>query len=227
MELLKSVALTGRTVVLSIHQPRNEILMIFDRLVLMNAGECAYYGSVMGAINSFRISAKEDDYGSALLSAIDSKPVAEQRRMAMMQRLRFDHSINELRIARVMNAFSIGRTNSTAHNQQRRHISMSASTASVFEEFMRKRQAAAMLPLTRRHVALATLPTLPTRSSVRFSPRIFAIMCLRAFILDLPNLPGAIFAFLLFFGGLSASFPNYTISSGFDAFVFVALVAVG
>jgi len=46
MGQLKDLSRTGRTVVLSIHQPRAEILSMFDKILLMEAGgTVAYFGS--------------------------------------------------------------------------------------------------------------------------------------------------------------------------------------
>ncbi len=41
---LRSLADSGRTVLCTIHQPRPDIFSLFDTLLLMSAGEAAYFG---------------------------------------------------------------------------------------------------------------------------------------------------------------------------------------
>ncbi|OQV11982.1 ATP-binding cassette sub-family G member 2 [Hypsibius exemplaris] len=53
MSLLSSLAETGRTIIFSIHQPRYTIYRLFDNLVLLNGGRCAYHGSSKDAIEYF------------------------------------------------------------------------------------------------------------------------------------------------------------------------------
>merc|ERR1719207_253334 len=45
MLCLKDLASTGRTVVCSIHQPGSAIYALFDRVVLMAEGKCAFFGA--------------------------------------------------------------------------------------------------------------------------------------------------------------------------------------
>ena len=49
MDLLRNVAVEGkRTVIVSIHQPRKEILDLFDRVLIMARGEVLFFGKVDG-----------------------------------------------------------------------------------------------------------------------------------------------------------------------------------
>ncbi|XP_056299344.1 broad substrate specificity ATP-binding cassette transporter ABCG2 isoform X1 [Pseudoliparis swirei] len=51
--LLKRVALSGRTVVLSIHQPRYSIYRLFDSLTLLVSGKQVYHGPAQTALDYF------------------------------------------------------------------------------------------------------------------------------------------------------------------------------
>ena len=51
--LLKDLAVSGRTVVLTIHQPSSEIFEIFDQLMLMAAGKVIYMNSADRAVDYF------------------------------------------------------------------------------------------------------------------------------------------------------------------------------
>ena len=44
-EIVKMLAKNGRTVITTIHQPSNELLMKFDKVICMCRGEIVYYGS--------------------------------------------------------------------------------------------------------------------------------------------------------------------------------------
>ncbi|KAI8616157.1 ABC-2 type transporter-domain-containing protein [Chytriomyces sp. MP71] len=50
---LKNLALTGRTVIATIHQPSSEIYHLFDDLLLMAAGEIIYAGPAKSALDYF------------------------------------------------------------------------------------------------------------------------------------------------------------------------------
>jgi ABC-type multidrug transport system ATPase subunit len=114
--LLHSVSRTGRTIVLSIHQPRSEIMALFDRIYLIRCGKLVYFGSpaesttllqagehLAGAVDALgqitpsaaadEVSDEFDDLGSLLidfLSAIQDETsdmlVQEQRRRASASR---------------------------------------------------------------------------------------------------------------------------------------------
>ncbi|EZG59147.1 putative ABC transporter [Gregarina niphandrodes] len=43
----------GRTIVCTIHQPRNEVYAMFDRLLLLRTGKCIYHGPCEGALEFF------------------------------------------------------------------------------------------------------------------------------------------------------------------------------
>ncbi|KAL5017918.1 hypothetical protein ScPMuIL_003640 [Solemya velum] len=53
MVLLKRLALRGRTVVFSIHQPRFTIFRLFDSLTLLSLGEMVYHGTASQALEYF------------------------------------------------------------------------------------------------------------------------------------------------------------------------------
>lgn len=53
MYLLKKVASKGRTIVLTIHQPRTNIFNMFDRLILLVSGRLVYFGEACAAISYF------------------------------------------------------------------------------------------------------------------------------------------------------------------------------
>lgn len=48
--LLKNVALAGKTVVSSIHQPSSEVFALFDDLFLLSGGQAVYFGRADGAV---------------------------------------------------------------------------------------------------------------------------------------------------------------------------------
>lgn len=54
MLLLRRLALKGRTVVFSIHQPRFSIYKLFDSLMLLSFGECVYHGPSQESLEYFR-----------------------------------------------------------------------------------------------------------------------------------------------------------------------------
>ena len=83
-KLLRSIALSGRTVVLSIHQPRNEILNLFDRILLMRAGELLFFGDIKSAVDEYKVPGL--DIGSELLDAISGLSVADTIDSAQRER---------------------------------------------------------------------------------------------------------------------------------------------
>jgi ABC-type multidrug transport system ATPase subunit len=52
--VLKSMALKGKTVVTTIHQPSSEIFAMFDKVLLMAEGRVAFLGSSDDACKFFR-----------------------------------------------------------------------------------------------------------------------------------------------------------------------------
>ena len=52
LQVLRSLASQGRTIVCTIHQPSSQIVNLFDKVLLMAEGKTAYLGDVPGA-NSF------------------------------------------------------------------------------------------------------------------------------------------------------------------------------
>uniref|UniRef100_A0A0U9HU30 Putative ABCG protein n=1 Tax=Chrysomela populi TaxID=154003 RepID=A0A0U9HU30_CHRPP len=50
MLLLKQMALSGRTIICSIHQPSATIFEMFDHLYVLGSGKCLYQGSVKGVL---------------------------------------------------------------------------------------------------------------------------------------------------------------------------------
>jgi ABC-type multidrug transport system ATPase subunit len=53
INLLKNLAVGGRTIVSTIHQPSSEIYQGFDRLMLLVRGNTIYQGSAKEAVESF------------------------------------------------------------------------------------------------------------------------------------------------------------------------------
>ncbi|KAJ3412935.1 hypothetical protein HDV05_008723 [Chytridiales sp. JEL 0842] len=53
IKTVRELARNGRTIVLTIHQPRSEILSLFDRILLLTKGKVAYYGAVDNIANFF------------------------------------------------------------------------------------------------------------------------------------------------------------------------------
>ncbi|KAK6187469.1 hypothetical protein SNE40_005491 [Patella caerulea] len=54
MCLLKRLALKGRTIIFSIHQPRYSIYRLFDSLMLLSAGEVVFHGPATNALDYFK-----------------------------------------------------------------------------------------------------------------------------------------------------------------------------
>ncbi|XP_046345646.1 broad substrate specificity ATP-binding cassette transporter ABCG2-like isoform X1 [Haliotis rufescens] len=54
MYLLRRLALKGRTIVFSIHQPRFSIYKVFDNLMLLSGGEVVYHGAAPDALDYFK-----------------------------------------------------------------------------------------------------------------------------------------------------------------------------
>ncbi len=50
VQILKDLALNGRTVILTIHQPRSSIFQMFDNIMLLSEGNPIYFGSSEDAI---------------------------------------------------------------------------------------------------------------------------------------------------------------------------------
>jgi ABC-type multidrug transport system ATPase subunit len=53
MQALKELAKDGHTVVVAIHQPRSRIFELFDDLLLLSSGRCAYRGAASMAVAHF------------------------------------------------------------------------------------------------------------------------------------------------------------------------------
>ena len=53
MTNLRQLALSGRTVIATIHQPNSDIFRLFDQLMLLADGHCMYYGPAAGAVPYF------------------------------------------------------------------------------------------------------------------------------------------------------------------------------
>jgi ABC-type multidrug transport system ATPase subunit len=54
MELLNSLAVKrGMTIVASIHQPRSTIFELFDKLLILQKGETAFFGDASKSIEYF------------------------------------------------------------------------------------------------------------------------------------------------------------------------------
>ncbi|KAI9559857.1 ABC protein [Daphnia sinensis] len=53
IQVLKKIALTGKTVVCSIHQPSSDVFNLFDRILLMAEGRTAFLGPVSDALSFF------------------------------------------------------------------------------------------------------------------------------------------------------------------------------
>ena len=53
VKILKEIARTGRTVICTIHQPSFDIFKMFDKLLLLQAGQVVYNGTVKGSVQYF------------------------------------------------------------------------------------------------------------------------------------------------------------------------------
>lgn len=51
--VLKSMALKGKTIICTIHQPSSEVYAMFDKILLMAEGRAAFLGSPTEANNFF------------------------------------------------------------------------------------------------------------------------------------------------------------------------------
>lgn len=51
--VLKSMALKGKTIICTIHQPSSEVYAMFDKILLMAEGRAAFLGSPFEANNFF------------------------------------------------------------------------------------------------------------------------------------------------------------------------------
>ncbi|XP_041115577.1 broad substrate specificity ATP-binding cassette transporter ABCG2-like [Polyodon spathula] len=52
--LLKKMSISGRTIILSIHQPRYSIYRLFDSLTLLSSGKLVYHGPAQNALDYFK-----------------------------------------------------------------------------------------------------------------------------------------------------------------------------
>eukprot|EP01134_Creolimax_fragrantissima_P007093 CFRG7093T1 len=57
--VLRNLVNRGRTVILSIHQPRHSIFSMFDELILLNQGKCVYGGPASVAVEYFKVQGYE------------------------------------------------------------------------------------------------------------------------------------------------------------------------
>lgn len=53
LQVLKRLAIKGKTIILTIHQPSSELFALFDKLLLMAEGRVAFLGTPMEASNFF------------------------------------------------------------------------------------------------------------------------------------------------------------------------------
>ncbi|KAM3567210.1 hypothetical protein VYU27_010639, partial [Nannochloropsis oceanica] len=53
VEILADLAMAGKTVILSIHQPRYSVFKLFDKLMLLAEGEMVYQGCAMQGVDYF------------------------------------------------------------------------------------------------------------------------------------------------------------------------------
>lgn len=53
VQTLQSLARRGRTIIISIHQPRSDIFFLFDRLCILTKGRCVYNGKVDAVLGYF------------------------------------------------------------------------------------------------------------------------------------------------------------------------------
>lgn len=54
VSVLKNMALKGKTVIVTIHQPSSEVFAMFDKVLLLAEGRVAYLGSSENACDFFK-----------------------------------------------------------------------------------------------------------------------------------------------------------------------------
>ena len=54
VEILRDLALSGRTIVSTIHQPNSDIFELFDKLMLMAGGRTLYFNDASKSVNHFK-----------------------------------------------------------------------------------------------------------------------------------------------------------------------------
>ena len=92
MEILRDLALSGRTIVSTIHQPNSDIFEMFDRLMLLAQGKIIYFNEAKLAVGHFeRIGFKcpelsnPADYFMSIMS-IESQEVEDNEDINEMQK---------------------------------------------------------------------------------------------------------------------------------------------
>ncbi|CAL8467764.1 g7302 [Coccomyxa elongata] len=95
MQTLKNLAMDGKTVVCSIHQPRSSIFSMFDDLLLLSEGSTIYSGPAKGAISHFEslghpIPANYNpaEFIADLISIDSSSSTAEKESRERVEKLR-------------------------------------------------------------------------------------------------------------------------------------------
>ncbi|RXN02277.1 ATP-binding cassette sub-family G member 2-like [Labeo rohita] len=77
--LLKRMANSGRTIILSIHQPRYSIYRLFDSLTLLVGGRMVYHGPAQVALNYFSQIELDQEQLSLSLKGIEDRLVEEYK----------------------------------------------------------------------------------------------------------------------------------------------------
>ena len=85
MESMRTLSDNGRLVVCVIHQPRSSIFNMFDKLLLLSEGRCAYFGGCLASVDYFAAleyicpeSFNPSDYFLDILSPDNRSPEAEE-----------------------------------------------------------------------------------------------------------------------------------------------------
>ena len=125
MESMRTLSDNGRLVVCVIHQPRSSIFNMFDKLLLLSEGRCAYFGGCLTSVDYFAaleyicpVSFNPSDYFLDILSPDNRSPEAEEESRNRIQFL----SDNWTKVLRLADSSSTAAdTNSGLHDDHSHH----------------------------------------------------------------------------------------------------------